>query len=111
MWADASRLPETEPLVGYNPGDLPAPFTLTTINPVFKNDELQVGEAKITIKADVPKPVTWDSKTGLVYYIDDNGKKIIVPSSGNSLATIPVNFTGLSVEPTNAILEYDYWYY
>jgi hypothetical protein len=47
----------------------------------------------------------------LVYYTNAAGKKILVPYTGNSTATIPVNTTGLEVEPTNATLEYDYWYY
>ena len=108
-WAGATRMPE-EPTIGVNPGDLPAPFLLKTLASVHNGTELQVGDAKITIKQDTTKPVHWDSRSGLVYTFDEKGGKKPIYYSGNSIATIPV--TDEPIEWSSiADLEYDYWYY
>jgi hypothetical protein len=95
---------------GENYGDIPAPFVLTTLTGVKTDDTIQVGNAQITIKADIAYPIIWDSKTGLVYY-NNAEEKVLIPYTGNSIATIPVNTNSLTIKPPNVNLKYHYWYY
>ena len=114
-WEDASGLVD-DPEDGYNPGDLPTPFILTTSGAVSANTNLEVGEAKITILSATTGPVTWDSKTGLVYETtgsESDEKKTLIAYTGDSIATIPVNddnTTPITVAPEGATLTYDYLY-
>lgn len=108
-WASSTGMPE-EYIPGINPGDLPAHFVLKTLNGVAEDTTLNVGTASITIKQATEYPVHWDSKTGLVYYVDNFGKQRLVPYSGESVATIPLTDTPVYYSP-GTVLEYDYWYY
>jgi hypothetical protein len=111
-WDDASGL-KNEPKNGYNPGDLPTPFVLTTLSAVSAGAVLTVGTKSITITSATSWPVTWDSKTGLVYETTDGGTKTPIAYTGDSIATIPVNndnTTAITVTPSGATLTYDYLY-
>ena len=110
LWMNGSGLTESATNTGYNPGDLPAHFLLKTADKITKGTTLTVGEASITINQNTPSKVFWDSRSGMVYCEDDT-KKIPIQYSGNSIATIPVNTTGITISPSTAVLEYDYWYY
>lgn len=104
-WQDASRLG-----TGGNPGDLPTPFVLTTKSEVSSGTVLRVGGASIQITQNTTGPVTWDSRTGLVY-CTSGVAKTLVPYTGNSIATIPVGTVGsLTTAPVGASLTYDYLY-
>ena len=103
------------PIFGDNFGDLPAPFIVT--GKVWKSSfprNIIVGNCSITL----PPPqedfnLYWDSKSGLVCKVEENGKKVPIPYTGISYGTIPVG-TASERNPSGLdglTLDYDYWYY
>ena len=113
QWSVASGLSDsTETCIGENPGDLPTPFILTKSGYINAGETYTIGDVSITITNDQPNGVTWNSKTGIVSTLTNEGKEIPIPYSGYSIGTIPVG--GLfpeEMELHGATLEYDYWYY
>jgi hypothetical protein len=103
------------PMLGDNFGDLPAPFIVT--GKVWKSSSprnITVGNCSITIPAPQENfDLYWDSKSGLVCKVEENGKKVPIPYTGISYGTIPVG-TASEHSPsglTGLTLDYDYWYY
>lgn len=137
QWAGASGLTSSTGLcMGENPGDLPAPFTVTgQCSRAFK---FVVGEYFVECDGH-EESLNWDSKTGLVY--TDNGE--IIPAKGSPCGTIPAGGTktieiyfkhnnnwvlaykvdnyewatqntatlGSLEDPPNCEIKYHYWYY
>lgn len=85
---------------GMNPGDVPAPFVVTTSKgiAILKNATLVVGDLKVTLLQDKCYNLNWDSKSGLITGAleinnDDKSSKetIVIHYSGTSYGTIPVD--------------------
>jgi hypothetical protein len=53
----------------------------------------------------------WDSKTGLVSGVGNDGKRKPIPFEGNSCGAIPVGGANDVTISGNAELKYHYWYY
>ena len=108
----------------WNPGDLPAPFTISAVSnfEVKAGTEFAVGDNKIVVLEDCTN-FNWDSKTGLVTGTNESGENRAIAFSGNPIGAIPVggieegkitvNKDSLMslTENENYILSYHYWYY
>jgi hypothetical protein len=117
-WKIASGLTSsTGSCTGENPGDLPAPFTLTHsgidagVSITFK-----VGDLSITVGGTTSKQlrdIIWDSKTGMVSAkVDNSSTHTAIPYTGNSLGGIPVGgILPADISINGGTLNYHYWYY
>jgi hypothetical protein len=95
---------------GENPGEIPAPFTLTWAGTTSEDLTFKVGEIQITVSKKYNN-IKWNSKTGMVSSVI-NGAEKPIPYTGNSLGSIPVGgLTEQEIDIHGATLDYDYWYY
>ena len=136
MWAGASGLTSsTGTCTGENPGDLPAPFTLSYDGDINHKVKFTVGDLSIEIEAAEYEAnnstkvgpqynlFKWDSKTGIVSAVVNNGSTpVVIPCAGEPCGALPVGnnavtvqkwqggqwVTDSSITPT---LKYHYWYY
>ena len=100
-WGSTTELAQNSNEVSINHGDIPAPFLVEQIS--SSTTSFTVAGNTITLKEASPSVWYWDSRLGLVYRIDANGKKIPLKYTGNACATIPVGDA--------AAVNYQYWYY
>ena len=101
-WSSASGLGLTTAgnCLGENPGQLPTHFIFSADTSFMKElankgFKVQVDDYYIKVAAE-DNPISnihWDSKTGLLYTINSNDKKIAIPYVGNGAATIPAGGT------------------
>lgn len=99
-WENTTDLAKNTTEALTNHGNIPAPFLIELS---YSTTSFTVAGNTITLKEPSPSTWYWDSRLGLVYRIDSNGKKIPLKYTGNACAAIPVG--------DSTAVKYQYWYY
>lgn len=89
QWIGAARLSKKH-TDGNNPGDLEAPFIYKSngIKIFHAGDKIQVGALVVTLQEECSS-LEWDSKTGLIVGVTNQGKRVL-KTQGKSYGAIPV---------------------
>lgn len=106
QWQATSKLSDA-PKDGDNPGDIPAPFTVTA-TAATEGAEFTIGDQTITLQ-EACRNLVWDSRSGLVTGTVD-GVERPIRYTGNGCMAIPVDGAAISL-PATATITYHYWYY
>ena len=95
---------------GNNGGDISAPFKVILSRTVAAETTFKVGNCEITTKQACSN-LEWDSKTGLVLgKIGSIEDKIPIAYTGTSYGTLAVGANTIDI-PSDATLDYQFWYY
>lgn len=126
-WGDTKQLTQEGESANVNRGDIPAPFTIAI--PRSFNEVRVIHAGAIVLKEKLKNDIVeyyWDSRLGLVYYIDNaTKKKVPLLYEGNACCAIPVGDSAIAegyypaaeIPPTGEVseditdnLKFQYWY-